>query len=213
MCNSEELNIKLKHNNRKDNLRKCILRTHLRFSDELIGVLLNKYNVLTEIVNKEEIDEGMDITVENISYLDTKSTFSLFAEELKRLIKQSSNQKEECELLREHIVNYNKCNRCNNFLNCTCRRCNLNGIDMQYNVIEHNPNIVLGVTNPNLNPNAIDTLKTLAEFHNIKLTVYDKIMSDNYPIVGINLHRIPLGVMTNIVTVISDGLHKSELNT
>lgn len=211
MCKAEELKIVLRESSRKLLSSKCVLRTHLNFSEELINTLSNKYNILVATVNKKYLEDDVDVTIQNVQYLNTKVTFSLFAEELKKIIDNSFrglDYKNDNELLKEHIINYNKCNRCHNFLSCTCRVCNVNGINIQYNVIDSNPDIVLCITQPNLHNNAIETLETLTEYHKIKLVVYDKPMSKNYPIVGINLDRIPLGVMTNIVTVISEDLHK-----
>lgn len=206
----DNLEIKLIRTHNNSAIDQCVIKTSLNLSQEFKCLVNQKYNAVTKVISEDElkaIDKTAHVVIENILGLNTKATFNLFKSELEDLIERdlvypgNKNVNNDSK-----IVNYDKCSLCTKLANCNCRRLTINGINIQYNILPSSDSVAIGVNRKHLTEDKLDAIRTLTEYHNIKLVCYDKIVSDKYTVIGINLHLMTLGLITNIASIISSEL-------
>lgn len=99
------------------------------------------------------------------------------------------------------ILNCNRCENCNDYISCPCRVMELNGRKIQYNLLADAP-AVIGIYSGDISKHNRDIVDMLAKFHDISLTYFDQRMSNRHTITGINLDKVPVGVMVNIINLL-----------
>lgn len=101
------------------------------------------------------------------------------------------------------MLNCNKCTNCGDYISCSCRMMELNGKRIQYNLLPGTPPVI-GIYSGYISKRSKDIVNMLAQFHDIKVAYYEYKMSTHHAITGINLDKIPVGVMVNIINLLEN---------